>query len=123
MPTLQAWKGDAMAKKLRETPLLDELEKGPWPSFVTEMKKSAAKNVMANDQLGLLERSYADKIGHWKHGGIVGVIAANIMFDLDAVNWSTKDRSGLDLAFAESVATLGLLLVVALVAGGLAGRG
>lgn len=45
-------------------------------------------------------------------GGIVGVIAANIMFDLDAVNWSTKDRSSLNLAFAESVATLGLLLVI-----------
>jgi len=45
-------------------------------------------------------------------GGIVGVIAANIMFDLDAVNWSTKDRSSLNLAFAEIVATLGLLLVI-----------
>ena len=74
MPTLQAWKGDAMAEKLRKTPLLDELEKGPWPSFVKEIKKSAAKNPMANDQLGMLERSYKDKIGHWKHGGLVGVM-------------------------------------------------
>jgi len=45
-------------------------------------------------------------------GGIVGVIAANIMFDLDAVNWSTRDRSSLNLVFAEGVATLGLLLVI-----------
>lgn len=45
-------------------------------------------------------------------GGIVGVIAANIMFDLDAVNWSTRDRSSLNLLFAEGVATLGLLLVI-----------
>ena len=45
-------------------------------------------------------------------GGIVGVMAANIMFDLDAVNWSTRDRSSLNLLFAEGVATLGLLLVI-----------
>ena len=45
-------------------------------------------------------------------GGIVGVIAANIMFDLDAVNWSTRERSSLNLVFAEGVATLGLLLVI-----------
>jgi sulfite reductase alpha subunit len=63
-----------MAGKMRETPLLDELEKGPWPSFVKEIKRSAAKNPMANDQMGLLERSYKDKIGHWKHGGLVGVM-------------------------------------------------
>ncbi len=57
-----------------ETPLLDELENGPWPSFVTEIKKSAATNKMSNDLLGILERSYREKIGHWKHGGIVGVL-------------------------------------------------
>jgi len=26
-----------------ETPLLDELEKGKWPSFVKEMKRAAEK--------------------------------------------------------------------------------
>lgn len=56
-----------------KTPQLDELESGPWPSFVTEIKKAAAKNDMSKDLLGVLERSYHDKIGHWKHGGIVGV--------------------------------------------------
>lgn len=45
-------------------------------------------------------------------GGIVGVMAANIMFDLSAVNWSTKDRSAGSMVFAEAVATLGLLLVI-----------
>ncbi len=45
-------------------------------------------------------------------GGIVGVIAANLMFDLNAVAWSTKDRSSLNLVFSEGVATLGLLLVI-----------
>ena len=74
MPALRRGKGKLMAEKLRETPLLDELEKGPWPSFVTEIKKSAVKNSMANDELGILERSYVDRIGHWKHGGLVGVM-------------------------------------------------
>ena len=45
-------------------------------------------------------------------GGILGVIAANLMFDLDAVEWSTKDRSAGHLVFAEGIATLGLLLVI-----------
>ena len=56
-----------------ETPKLDELEKGPWPSFVTHMKRAAEKNPMARDLLRQLEKSYDDNIGHWKHGGIVGV--------------------------------------------------
>lgn len=55
-----------------KTPLLDELEKGPWPSFVKEIKKSA-RSPMVRDLLGLLERSYEEKRGHWKHGGLVGV--------------------------------------------------
>jgi arsenate reductase len=45
-------------------------------------------------------------------GGIVGVICANIMFDLSAVDWSTKDRSSGNLVFAEVVATLGLVLII-----------
>src|SRR4030043_245827 len=56
-----------------KTPLLDELEKGPWPSFVTDLKKRAEKSEMADDLLGQLEVSYKEKVGHWKHGGIVGV--------------------------------------------------
>jgi sulfite reductase alpha subunit len=57
----------------KPTPLVDELEAGPWPSFVKEIKKSAEDSPMASDLLGVLERSYAEKIGHWKHGGLVGV--------------------------------------------------
>ena len=60
--------------ELPETPLLDELEKGPWPSFVTEIKDMAADNASCRDLLGQLERSYRERIGHWKHGGIVGVL-------------------------------------------------
>jgi dissimilatory sulfite reductase alpha subunit len=57
------------------TPMLDELEKGPWPSFVSDVKRMAAKgNRMCEDWLGLMEMSYRDKEGHWKHGGIVGVL-------------------------------------------------
>ena len=61
-----------MPKKY-ETPMLDELEKGAFPSFVTEMKLSAARTDMAADALGQLERCYRDNRTHWKHGGIVGV--------------------------------------------------
>ncbi len=60
--------------KKYDTPLLNELEKGPWPSFVTEIKKAAKKSEMANDELGQLEYSFKTKKGYWKHGGIVGVL-------------------------------------------------
>jgi len=60
-----------MAK--HDTPLLDELEKGPWPSFVSDIKRQAEKNPDCWDILGQLELSFRDKITHWKHGGIVGV--------------------------------------------------
>jgi sulfite reductase alpha subunit len=62
-----------MSKKLHSTPLLDELEKGPWPSFVTGLKRLAKDNDMAVDLLGQLETSYREKFGYWK-GGTVGVI-------------------------------------------------
>jgi len=57
-----------------KTPLLDELEKGPWPSFVKDLKSMADKKPMVKDLLGQLEKSYRDKRGYWKHGGLVGVM-------------------------------------------------
>jgi sulfite reductase alpha subunit len=57
----------------RATPLLDELEAGQWPSFVTEIKRAAEKSPAAADLLQQLESSYRDNTGHWKRGGIVGV--------------------------------------------------
>lgn len=36
----------------KKTPLLDELEKGPWPSFVTQIKTAAASNPSAQDLPG-----------------------------------------------------------------------
>ena len=61
-----------MAKKPHQTPMLDELETGPWPSFVTGLKRLAQENDMAVDLLGQLEASYENKFGYWK-GGTVGV--------------------------------------------------
>ena len=68
------------------TPLLDQLESGPWPSFVSDLKQEAEsrakneKNVefqipvdTVDDLLGVLELSFKEKETHWKHGGIVGV--------------------------------------------------
>src|SRR3989304_7363145 len=60
------------ARKDSKTRRVDEREKGPWPSFVREIKRAAEKSPMAEDLLGVLELSYNDKVGHWKHGGIVG---------------------------------------------------
>jgi glycerol uptake facilitator-like aquaporin len=45
-------------------------------------------------------------------GAVLGSIAANVMFDLPAVAFSTTDRSGAHLWFAEGVATMGLLVVI-----------
>ena len=73
-----------MAK--HEIPLLDQLESGPWPSFVSDMKQQAearAKNKgnveyqipvdVVDDLMGVLELSFVDGETHWKHGDIVGV--------------------------------------------------
>ena len=62
-----------MAKKQYETPMLDQLESGPWPSFVTGLKRLANDNDMMVDLMGQLETSYRTKKGYWK-GGTVGVI-------------------------------------------------
>ena len=66
-----------MAKELYNTPNLDELENGPWPSFVTGLKRLAqddhAGASMVRDVLATLETSYVTKKGYWK-GGTVGVI-------------------------------------------------
>ena len=61
-----------MAKKQHDTPNLDQLETGPWPSFITGIKRLAKTNDMAVDLLGQLETSYQTKKGYWK-GGTVGV--------------------------------------------------
>jgi sulfite reductase alpha subunit len=66
------------AKKMYDTPMLDELEKGPWPSFISGFKRlrdehpSERINEMASSLLGQLEHSYETRKGYWK-GGTVSV--------------------------------------------------
>lgn len=45
-------------------------------------------------------------------GGCLGALAANLMFDLPAVRFSTHHRSGGGLWLGEVIATAGLLLVI-----------
>jgi len=56
-----------------ETPMMDELEKGPWPSYVTEMRRAAKKKDSVKDLIRVQEASFEKKMTLWKHGGIVGV--------------------------------------------------
>jgi len=64
-------------KPMPATPMLDQLESGPWPSFVTGLKRLAESEdkqyaPMMKDLLGQLEHSYETRKGYWK-GGTVGV--------------------------------------------------
>jgi len=67
-----------MAKNQHPTPMLDELEKGPWPSFISGFKRlrddhpNENINKVANSLLGQLEHSYETRKGYWK-GGTVSV--------------------------------------------------
>lgn len=45
-------------------------------------------------------------------GGCLGAMVANLMFELPAVDWSTKDRVTAATLLAEVVATFGLLTVI-----------
>ncbi len=60
--------------KKHDTPMLEELKKGPFPSFVDDIEAKGLKGKQeCLDLLGQLELSYKHKETHWKHGGIVGV--------------------------------------------------
>jgi len=67
-----------MSKPMHETPMLDQLEGGPWPSFVTGLKRLAndegkAYQDIVVDLLGQLEHSYKTRKGYWK-GGTISVM-------------------------------------------------
>ncbi len=68
----------AVKVSIHDTPMLDELENGPWPSFISGIKKlrndheDERVNGVANDLLGQLEHSYETRKGYWK-GGTVSV--------------------------------------------------
>lgn len=61
-----------------QTPMLDELENGPWPSFITGIKRlrddhpDKRINEVTDSLLGQLEHSYETRKGYWK-GGTVSV--------------------------------------------------
>ncbi|MDJ0959570.1 MAG: aquaporin [Acidimicrobiia bacterium] len=61
---------------------------------------------------GLTSRDAAGYVAGQVAGGLVGVAAANLMFDIDVISLSTTARSGSHLWFAEVIATLGLVLVI-----------
>jgi sulfite reductase alpha subunit len=67
-----------MAINKHNTPMLDQLESGPWPSFITGIKRLRDEhpderiNKVTNDLLGQLEHSYETRKGYWK-GGTVSV--------------------------------------------------
>jgi len=67
--------GDSVDIENRPTPMLDQLEDGPWPSFVTGLKrlrdtKGASYAPMVNDLLGQLNHSYEERMGFWKGGAV-----------------------------------------------------
>ena len=59
---------------LNPTPMLAELEQGPWPSFVSGFKKLAERThkPMLRGVIDQLEYSYQTKTGYWE-GGLVTV--------------------------------------------------
>src|SRR4030081_3600218 len=61
---------------------------------------------------GLTTREMAVYIPAQILGGCAGAVIANLMFDLDAVTWSTHTRATGGLWLGEVVATFGLLMVI-----------
>ena len=57
-------------------------------------------------------RAVVPYIGAQVLGGCLGTIVANLMFELPAIELSTKDRIGTGTFLAEVVATFGLLTVI-----------
>jgi len=55
-------------------------------------------------------------------GAVLGVITANLMFDLPAIGSSTASKTSSNLLFSEVVATAGLILVIQLVGAQKKGR-
>ncbi len=66
--------------KIHPTPMLDNLEEGPWPSFISGFKRMRDQHPdqriseMSNSLLGQLEHSYETRKGYWK-GGTVSVFS------------------------------------------------
>ena len=61
---------------------------------------------------GFHRRHVAAYISAQITGAVAGTVLANLMFDLDAVNWSTKTRSAGHLWLGEVIATVGLVALI-----------
>jgi glycerol uptake facilitator-like aquaporin len=61
---------------------------------------------------GLDWRDVPAYVGSQVAGAMAGAVVANLMFQLDAVSWSTHARANGGLWLGEVVATLGLLVVI-----------
>jgi glycerol uptake facilitator-like aquaporin len=61
---------------------------------------------------GVSNRQVATYLPAQLIGGVVGAIAANLMFDLPAVTVSAKDRSAGGLWLSEALATFGLVVLI-----------
>ncbi|MBI4829850.1 MAG: dissimilatory-type sulfite reductase subunit alpha [Nitrospinae bacterium] len=54
-----------MADKI-DTGMVDELESGPWPSFITDLKELSKRKPAVGQLLGQLNQSYKDKWNYWQ---------------------------------------------------------
>jgi glycerol uptake facilitator-like aquaporin len=71
---------------------------------VVTLVERALGSVSSRDAAALIAAQLA--------GGFAGAVTANLMFDLAAVNVSTRHRSGSGVLIGEVVATIGLLVVI-----------
>jgi glycerol uptake facilitator-like aquaporin len=84
--------------------------------IVTLQPVSASFNpvvTLVERALGMIDaRTAAGLIVGQFLGGLAGSVGANLMFGLDAVTFSTLERTGTNLWLGEVIATAGLLLII-----------
>lgn len=61
---------------------------------------------------GMSWRSACGYVAAQTAGAVIGVVAANAMFDLDVISLAATERAGAALTLGEAVATFGLLIVI-----------
>jgi sulfite reductase alpha subunit len=80
------------------TPMLDELETGPWPSFITDLKKYSEKRPVITQLLNQLNDSYETKWNYWQGkiincsgygGGIIARVSDKSDIYPDLANFHT----------------------------------
>lgn len=57
----------------KDTPKMNELEKGLWLSFIKQIKTVGKKKYPPRAFLAQVEQSYVDEITHWRHEETVRV--------------------------------------------------